>query len=190
MEQVAKIPEVLVYEQVDHKPIYYKNYQDYLLGLKSIEEILGSSKLQSFIITELVYLLRSFLSRDYLIFSNELGLQFAKNAWRAADIAVIRADQVDKIDEKYLSNPPELVIEIDTKADLREIENPLSYYQEKTEDLLRFGVQKVIWIFTDTEKIMVADAGKPRWEISSWTEDVELLRGQGVNVGQLIAPLH
>jgi len=57
----------------------------------------------------------------------ELGLRFGKNAWRAADIAVIKSDLVEDLSDQYLDVPPELVIEIDTKADLQEVRNPLGY---------------------------------------------------------------
>ena len=45
-----------------------------------------------------------------------------------------------------------LVIEVDTKADLRKFENPQDYFHRKTQDLLDSGVKKVIWIFTKEKK--------------------------------------
>ena len=94
----------------------------------------------------------------------------------------IKKNKVKKLDSKYLSIPPEYVIEIDTKADLGEINNPLGYYQEKTQELLNFGVKKIIWIFTDTEKIMVANQGSKRWEILDWDQDVELIKNLNINI--------
>lgn len=182
---VQNIPEVLIYEMVKGKPIYYKGYRDYLNGTKQIEELMGSSKLQSVIIAELIYILRSFLGDDYLVFTNELGLQFSKGSWRAADIAVIKSELVDNLDNKYLEVPPELVIEIDTKAELQEVNNPLGYYQEKTDELLEFGVGKVLWIFTDTGKIMMAEGGK-NWLISNWNENIELVKGLEINLAGII----
>lgn len=179
------IPEILIYEMVKGKPIFYKGYRDYLNGKKQIEELIGSSKLQSLIIAELIFLLRSFFGDDYLIFTNELGLQFSKKSWRAADIAVIKSALVKDIDNKYLNVAPELVIEIDTKAELIDIQNPLGYYQEKTDELLAFGVEKVLWIFTDTEKIMIAEKDK-NWSISNWQDEVEISSGLKINLQQII----
>lgn len=48
MESAVKaIPEVLVYEMVDGKPICYKGYKDYLSGDKQIDELMGSGYLQA-----------------------------------------------------------------------------------------------------------------------------------------------
>lgn len=182
---VEHIPEILVYEMVNGTPIYYKGYKEYLSGNLQIEELMGSSKLQSLIIAELIYILRSFLGDDYLVFTNELGLQFSTKSWRAADIAVIKLDLVENLDNKYLAAPPELVIEIDTKAELNDISNPLGYYQEKTDELLNFGVEKVVWIFTDTGKIMVAEKNI-KWMISNWSEDLEMLEGLVLNLEEIV----
>ena len=51
---VEKIPANLIYEMVNGKPIYYKGYKDYLKGDKNIVEVMGSSKLQSFLVAELI----------------------------------------------------------------------------------------------------------------------------------------
>jgi len=38
-----------------------------------------------------------------------------------------------------------------------EFNTPLDYYATKTDALLDLGVHKVIWIFTDARKVMVAE---------------------------------
>lgn len=181
------IPESLVYEMVRGQPIYYRGYRDYLNGDKELEQVMGSSKFQSFLVAELVFVLKSFFGKSYFVFSNELGIQFSKKSWRAADIAVLKRDSSVEIDGKYLSVPPQYVIEIDTKADLNEISNPFGYYQEKTQELLEFGVQKIVWIFTDTQKVMVATQGNKKWEITDWDQDVELADQLIINIRQLLA---
>lgn len=52
---IQKIPDSLIYEMVNGSPIYYKGYRDYLNGDKQIEELMGSSILQSLIISRLVF---------------------------------------------------------------------------------------------------------------------------------------
>ncbi len=183
---IQKIPESLIYEMVKGKPIYYKGYKEYLKGNKQLEQLMGSSKLQSFLATELIFLIRSFLGVNYFVFSNEIGLQFSKKSWRAADIAVIKKKDIEKMDSKYLGVPPEYVIEIDTKADLSEISNPLGYYQEKTQELLKFGVKKIIWVFTDTQKVMIAKKESKKWEIFDWDQEIEFIDNLKINIQQIL----
>jgi len=58
---VRSIPKSLFYEMVDGKPIYYRGYQDYLSGKKQLEELMGSSFIQSMIVTRIVIALGSLL---------------------------------------------------------------------------------------------------------------------------------
>ena len=189
MNSVAqKIPEELIYEMVNGVPIYYKGYREYLAGTKQMEELRGSSYLQALLGTELVILLSRLLDMDkYRIMSNEIGLKFTKGSWRAADLVIYEKSKLKgiAIDNKYLEVAPEVVIEIDTKANLAEIENPLGYYQEKTAQLLEFGVQKVIWIFSDTQKVMIAE-DRDDWQIISWHKAIEIMEGVKVNIQDII----
>ncbi|MEM6965713.1 MAG: Uma2 family endonuclease, partial [Bacteroidota bacterium] len=153
------ISDHLIYEMVEGKPIYYRGYQAYLNGNKQLEELKGSSYLQSAIITHLVFILMSKLnSNEYRVLTNELGLQF-KNGWRAVDIAIVEKEQLRLVQEKnkYLNIPPKIVIEIDTKAEMETPDDLYGYFHHKTEQLLEFGVEKVIWIFTSSEKVMIAE---------------------------------
>ncbi len=181
------IPENLIYEMINGKPVYYKGFQDYLKGTKQLDEIMGSSLLQSLIISRLVFLLQSQLKGKYEILTNEIGVQLAKNTWRAADIAIISIDKLKRIniENNYLNFPPEVVIEVDTKADLNTIQNPFNYYHEKTDELLQFGVPKVIWIFTVSKKIMVAEKNKT-WETSDWKEEIEVIESIKVKIADLL----
>jgi Uma2 family endonuclease len=185
MQEVQRIPEMLIYEMVNDKPVYYRGYQDYLNGIKQIEEVMASSMLQGFLISEIIYLLRSHFQKRYVIMSNELGLLFKKGNWRAADIAMVEASKVQSMDNKYMRFAPDLVIEVDTKAELSTVKNPLGYYQEKTEELLNFGVQKVIWIFTDTKKVLIATPNN-RWEIADWNENIEIWEDLSFNLMDLM----
>jgi hypothetical protein len=77
---------------------------------------------------------------------------------------------------------PTIVIEIDTKADTAEL--PL-YYLDKTQDLLKRGIKRVLWIFTKTQQVMLAESGQ-KWEIQNWTESVEVVDGCTFNVQEMI----
>ncbi len=182
------IPDVLVYEMVAGKPIYYKGYQEVVQGKKQPEDIMGSSFFQSLIISRLIRVLLTCLPDVYEVLTNELGLQFAKKHWRAADIAIYHKEQLRNIplQNKYLEIPPKIIFEIDTKADIEQFTTPLNYYYTKTDELLAFGVEKVIWIFTETKKIMIAEPEKD-WVITNWDHDIHVIDDIHVNVSQIIA---
>ncbi len=161
--------------------------KDYLKGEKQLEELTGSRYLQSFIITKLVYFLMSNLSEKYQVLTNEVGLQFKDKGWRAADIAILETEKLKGIEKnnKYLNVPPKVVIEIDTKAELEDIKDSLGYFYKKTDELLTFGVERVIWIFTDSEKIMIAEKLE-NWQLLSWSKEIELIEGIKVELASLI----
>ena len=184
---VQNISKSLIYEMVDGKPIYYKGYKKYLNGEKQLEELMGSSYLQSLIITKLVFLLMSNLSEKYLVLTNEIGLQFQDKGWRAADIAIVETKKLKHVEKtnKYLNIPPKVVIEIDTKAELEEVKDSFGYFHKKTDELLNFGVERVIWIFTDSEKIMISTQNKD-WQILNWSKDIEIIDGLIINLEALL----
>lgn len=184
---VQKIPKSLIYEVVDGNPIYYKGYKDFLLGRNHSGEPMGSSLLQSMIITQLVFLLHEALKGKYYVFTNELGLQISKGTSRAADIAIFSKSQLppDLITNKYSEIPPRLVIEIDTRAEVEEIKDTFTYYNKKTDQLLAFGVGKVIWVFTDSQKVLIAERGQP-WQLVSWDEEIDLIDGVSFKMAELV----
>ncbi|MFN8489832.1 MAG: Uma2 family endonuclease [Caldilineaceae bacterium] len=180
------IPTHLIYEMAE-EPIYYHGYQDVLRGLKKTEEIMGSSFLQSFLISILLRYLMQHLPETYIVLTNELGWQFPGGKWRAADIALYQREQLHGVPlhNHYLDIPPQVVIEVDTQADLTQFNTPLDYYYTKTDALLDFGVQKVIWVFTDARKVMVAEKAQD-WLTRNWESEVEILPNLTVNLAQLI----
>jgi len=184
---LQNIPEKLIYEMVDGKPIYYRGYKEYLKSKKQIEQLIGSSYLQSLIITRLVYFLMSNLGNEYVVLTNEIGIQFKGKGWRAADIAIVENKKLKDVKKsnKYLSIPPKVVIEIDTKAELEEVQDALGYFHKKTDELLDFGVEKVIWIFTDSKKIMISEKNKD-WQVLNWTREVHLLNDLTIDLEKLI----
>ena len=177
---VQNIPKHLIYEMVDGVPIYYKGYKDYLNETEQPEEVMASSLLQSalavLIATRLNLLLAQHYGSKYLVLGNELGILFKKKSWRAADLGIVEHDAVKsllkELNNEYIKTPPKIVIEIDTKADLSGVENSFGYYQKKTKELLDFGVARVIWIYTDTQTVMLAEQGQPL-QLQEWTESFE-----------------
>ncbi len=184
---VQHIPKELIYEMVDGTPVYYRGYEAFLNGTKELDEIMGSSVRQSNIITQLVILLGMQLDKKYRILTNEIGLQFSPNSWRAADIAIVEKQKLKQQSDpnKYLEVASEVVIEIDIKASLDQIKDVYGYFHKKTDQLLEFGVQKVIWIFTDSQKVMMAERGKS-WQTFDWKNSFEIMQGVSVNVQSIL----
>ena len=187
-KKLTPIPESLVYEMVNDLPIYYHRYRDVANGRKQAEEIMGSSFLQSLLISRIVRFLMAHLPAQYEVLTNELGLQFSKGNWRAADIAIYRKERLRQIPRhnKYLEIPPEIVIEIDTKAAPEQFSTMMDYYYTKTDDLLAFGVEKVVWIFTDARKVMIAEP-QIDWITRNWEHDIPIFEKIALNLTELLS---
>jgi len=65
------------------------------------------------------------------------------------------------------------------------VPDSFSYYQKKTDQLLDFGVEKVIWIFTDTRKVMVAEPDQ-NWQISPWGREIQILDDAIITLQKLV----
>ncbi len=183
-----RVPKELIYEMRYGKPIYYRDYDKVLSGEKTLEEVMGSSKIQWLIISLILKVLMKKLSVDkYEIATNEVGFKFAPRSWRNLDIAIFRKGELleEGIDNRYVKTPPEVVIEVDTKADLRKYGDFMHYMTEKTQDLLNAGVKKVVWITTYDRKIMVAKKGE-RWFITDWDDTIEVIEGIELNIEKLL----
>ena len=184
--ETLNIPKALVYEEDEGKPIYYKGYKKVLSGELNTESIMGASYIQSLTVMLIVdFLLQNLDRKKYFVLFNELGVHLGKGKNRACDIAIYEREKLKDVAdaEKYLNIPPLIAFEIDIKADLEDT-NAQSYYQKKTQQLLDFGVEKLIWITTDTRKIMVATPNAP-WLITDWTEDVTIREGLVMNLSKL-----
>jgi len=183
-----KVPKELIYEMRYGSPIYYRDYDKVLAGEKTIEEVMGINKLQSFLITLILSLLAGKLDRNkYIVATNEAGFQWASRTWRNLDIAIFDKQKLLKegVNDKYAKTPPEVAIEIDTKADLRKYGDFMNYAREKTQDLLNAGVKKVIWYTTFDKKVMVAEKGK-RWFITDWNDTIEIIDDIELNIEKLL----
>lgn len=86
----------------------------------------------------------------------------------------------DLIDTHYLNIPPIINVEIDNTTF-----SDFDYIQRKTDDLLKFATQKIIWILTKAQKIIVAEPNKD-WLMIDWQKDVEIINGSTFNVPQYL----
>ncbi|WP_439582458.1 Uma2 family endonuclease [Dyadobacter bucti] len=179
-----KIPSVLIHEIIDGKPYYLKGYRDVLAKTKKIEDIMGSSSLQAFLITYLTIWIGKQLDEDkYFILTNEAGLHLDKGNNLAGDLLIFDNKKltIDKIDRNYANVPPKIAVEIDINVALEGYEEH-SYMVLKIKKLLDFGVEKVIWFSTASKKVMIATADE-EWQTQNWDKDVEILDGIVCNVG-------
>lgn len=129
--KTIKIPEYLVYEVLDGKPIPYRGFQAVLHKEKTLEDIMGSSGLQSFIVSEILRILfKSISEHQYVIFTNEAGLHLSKKNNLYADIGIyeVAVLKPETLTNKYLQIAPKIAIEVDTKADMSQFSNPVDYY--------------------------------------------------------------
>ncbi len=187
--KTIKIPPYLVYEIMDGKPIPYRGFESVLSKEKTLEDIMGSSGLQALIVSALLRFLYKHLHEDvYEIVTNEAGLHLSKKNNLSTDIGIyeIAVLKPETLTNKYLEVPPKIAIEVDTKADMSQFANPMDYYHKKTEKLLKFGVEKVIWLTTDSRKIMIATPNQD-WIITDWHKPMEIMPDIHCNIAELLA---
>lgn len=179
------IPAALIYEIMDGKPIYYKGYREVLNNEKTLEEVMGASTLQGFIVAYILKTLyRNLDDKLYNILTNEQGLHLNRKNNLSADIAIYEKTKLSaaQADKHYATIPPKIQIEVDINADMDEELSETSYIQQKTDKLLAFGVEKVIWVLSDSKKVIVATP-HDNWQMIDWHKDIEVVDGVGFCIG-------
>lgn len=183
-----KIPSALIYEIIDGKPIYYKGYREVVAGNKTKEEIMGASTLQNSIIEFILRILfRNLDEKKFRILTNEQGLHLDLKSNVSADIAIFETEKlpVKAANKNYASVPPKIQIEVDVDADLEGFGTPDNYIYTKTDKLLSFGVEKVIWVMSATKKVIVATKGE-NWQVIDWYKEIEIIDGISFNIGKYL----
>lgn len=182
-----KIPDYLVYEIMDGKPIYYRGYQSVLKKTKTLEEIMGCSFLQAELVDYLLSVIYPFIDRTkYRVYTNEIGNHIDQNNNLSNDIAIFDKTVLtaDKINRKYPDVPPKIVVEIDTEADTSELTG-FGYVYKKSKKLLDFGVERIIWIMINTQTVTVIEPNQD-WKVREWNTDVELMDGHTFNIARYL----
>jgi Uma2 family endonuclease len=182
-----KVPEYLVKEVLDGIPIYYKGYKAVLRKEKTLEDFMGASGLQSFILRYFSYLLiRQLDEEQYFVFTGETGMHINTNNNLSGDVMIYEQGKLptSKIDKHYLDIPPKIDIEIDVNIDTTDFTEQ-TYIYRKTDRLLSWGVEKVIWVLSESKKVIVAEQGKD-WLLIDWSKDIEIIDGIKFNVSQYL----
>jgi hypothetical protein len=179
--KVRKVPNYLVWETLDGQPLYRRGYKDVMRKTKTLEEIMGTSSYQSIINSYLLGILFTQIDlQKYDILTNEIGVHFKKNDNASNDIAIYKRLESAQITKKYTDFAAKIVIEIDIDIDPDSMPD-LEYLDKKTQKMLDFGVEKVIWILTNIKKVMVATPNNP-WYTIDWSNDIEIMDGISFNI--------
>jgi hypothetical protein len=163
------LPSELIFDIIDGKPYRYKAKH---------------SALQHLVISN--YLLRTLLDglhdeRNLMIASGP-GLYINERDVVTSDIMIFERSKLT-IDENYAQVPPKITLDLDVKAELGDMTED-EYAFLKASKLVNFGVAKVIWIFTKSEKVLVVN--NQSWTSSEWNSEVIMLPGISFNIGQYL----
>ncbi len=156
------VPKGLVYETFNNKTYYRKHYRAVLQGSKTLEEIKGRSIFQSLIVQALVFYLKNTLPKDlYWVPTNEAGLHLERHENMANDIAIVEKKSLENPRSlRYYQHPPKFALEVDIKIEpiSTETEPPtdisMSYIVDKSQRLLDFGTEGVVWIMPAASRFM------------------------------------
>lgn len=184
------IPVALVREIVEGIPFYYPGYRGVLNKSKKLEDIMGDSGLQSLLKNTIGDILKLQIDRKrFYVFAGETGSHFNHRNNFGLDIAIYDRQVLTpgKITAKYIDVPPKIVLEIDVKVEMPNVDGNLfeQYILPKIQQLFAFGAEKVIWIFTKSKTIIHATAAE-QWAFPKWDSDIEIMPGAMVNMARLM----
>ena len=187
-QKALQVPEQLVRETIDGIPLYYRGYRDVLNKKIQPEQIMGSSTLQSKLISYLLkLLLRSdAVEKNYEILTNEIGSHIRKGTNFAHDIAIFDKKVLtpDKIDDHYSRVPAKIIIEIDIRTEAQGTTEQ-ELIKIKTDKVLQFGTEKMFWVFTKAKQVLVAEPNKD-WLLMDWNKTIHLMDDVGFNIGEYL----
>ncbi len=181
------IPKQLIYEELFGQILYRKGYKDVLNQTKTLEEIIGRSSLESTILSLMLrYLYTNLEDEGYAIMTHQVGLNVSLENQLVSDIALYPIKIVIdySLDKYYFKIPPKMVIEVGISIDLENIAD-YKYVSQKVKALFKFGVERVLWIFTYDQKILIAEPNQD-WILRDWAKDVQLMEGHTFNLMALI----
>ncbi len=176
-KKTVDVPSYLVYETLGGVPVFYKGWRSVLSGKQDFEGVIGYVSIQWMLIGFLKDYLQPVFGKEKWVLSGDGGLYLSPETRLTVDIAIINRQLLSfkNLTNDYLAFPPEVVINVDSKADLNSL--PYSadeYYEIKIQHLLDFGVREVFWVYNEQKKVVVAKLGQP-WLTVNWTDEIEIL---------------
>jgi Uma2 family endonuclease len=184
---ILEPPKTLIYEEFGGRVYYRKGYKSVLNQTKKLTDIMGTSSLQGIIISVLLRYLFTHTGEDeYEIITNEAGLHVSRGENFSSDIILYNAEDARKYryNEYYFNVAPKVVIEVDIKIEL-ENQTDMEYVKEKTEKLLKFGVEHIIWVLSKERIVIIAEPNQDL-VIKNWTKDFDLLPNHTINIQKMI----
>ena len=185
-----KVPDYLVKDEIDGVRFYYRDYKLVLNKRKTLDEIMGCSAIQSLLIQYLMKILfKNDIDEKYYLFTNESGNNLSLNNNFSFDLALYERALLtpDLINNKYVHGiAPQIVVEIDAKISHKNNDSNHSenYCFSKIQKLLDYGTQKIVWIFTKSKKILIAE-GKD-WHIYDFDKTLQLLDNVTFNIAEFL----
>lgn len=184
------IPAFLIREVVAGKAFCYPGFRSVLNKSKQLEEIMGDSGLQSLLKNLIGDVIKAQLDRTrFLTLVGETGSHLDQRNNLGLDIAIFDRQLLppSKLTNKYVDVPPKVVLEIDVNVEMPEAGGNLfeQYILPKIRQLLLFGTERVIWYFTQSKTIILADAAE-QWTFPKWDGDIEVMPGVVVNIARLM----
>ena len=180
------IPNALVYEVLNGKPLYYRGYKEVIAGTRKAEGIVGSSSLQAILVSLIhTFVMANRDKKKYLAVTNEAGVNLDLNDNLSCDVAIFEKGTFD-ITTKYFDTAPKIVIEVDVKIDLTDFDGiTFNYIAAKTQKLFDFGVEKVFWVLSSSRRVFVAVPNQD-WIFTDWSNNVPIMDGCVLNVKSLL----
>lgn len=181
------IPDYLVREIIGGQRFYYRGYREVLNQKKEFEAIVGSSSLQALLSAYVMLICtKQKLYERYEILAGTPGLAIDPNNHLVCNCFFFDPTVLtpDKISTHYADVPPILAFTIDDKVEVASSMH-VQYIRRKIDALLHFGTEKIIWILTASQQVMVAVPSQP-WLTYDWNESIELLDGVTFNIGEYL----
>lgn len=188
MALMLDIPKSLIYEEINGEPVYYKGYKNVLAHQLEPESIIGSSVWQSYLVTMVARYLGNLLpKRLFFVLSNEAGLHIERGTNLSNDVAVFdRATFPNIFSKQYANTPPKLAIEVDIDIESETIPSEMDYVFLKSQKMLDFGTERILWILTASRKIFAIDRATRKWTIHEWEETIPLFENYTLCLNDLL----
>ncbi len=188
MSHTLPIPGTLIREEISGKVFPYKGYRKILSGEVTPLSAMGSSELQSTLVSIIHgYLFGQLDRKQFHLVTGEPGIHLTHGDNLANDIAIYaRSESSDALTTNYFSRPPVAVIEVDVKVDTTEAGmSEFEYVILKSQQLTGFGCRQVVWVLTSIRQLVVF-TGESSFQVLPWSAPLPLPVGAVLHLEQWI----
>jgi hypothetical protein len=188
MSHTLPIPGTLIREEISGKVFPYKGYRKILSGEVTPLSAMGSSELQSTLVSIIHgYLFGQLDRKQFHLVTGEPGIHLTHGDNLANDIAIYaRSESSDALTTNYFSRPPVAVIEVDVKVDTTEAGmSEFEYVILKSQQLIGFGCRQVVWVLTSIRQLVVF-TGEASFQVLPWSAPLSLPVGAVLHLEQWI----